>query len=67
MAADIVNLRRARKARARAEREKEAEENRRTFGRSKAEKSRQTSERERTARTIDGHRREPEKPEDGRA
>lgn len=38
MAADIINLRQARKAKARVEKEKTAEQNRLTFGRTKAEK-----------------------------
>ena len=39
MAADIVNLRQARKVRARAEKDRQAEQNRLTFGRTKAEKN----------------------------
>lgn len=39
MAAEIVNLRQARKAKARNEKERQAEQNRLTFGRTKAEKS----------------------------
>ena len=38
MSADIINLRQARKARARLEKEEKAQENRLQFGRSKAEK-----------------------------
>ena len=60
MAADLINLRRFRKAKARAEREQAAAENRLTFSRPKDEKKRAKLERERAARTIDGHRREPE-------
>jgi hypothetical protein len=59
MTAEIVNLRRARKAKARIEREKEAEANRIAFGRTKAEKSATTAERERAEREIEGHRRDP--------
>jgi hypothetical protein len=61
MPADIVNLRRARKAKARAEREKTAADHRVAFGRSKVEKQLTKAERERAARTIDAHRREPDK------
>jgi hypothetical protein len=61
MPADIVNLRRARKAKARAEREKTAAGNRAAFGRSKVEKQVTKAERERAARAIDAHRREPDK------
>lgn len=39
MNADVVNLRQFRKARTRSEKEKQAEQNRLTFGRSKAEKT----------------------------
>lgn len=51
MTADIVNLRRARKAKARGEHERLAAENRVRFGRSKAERQAQSiaSERERRA------------------
>lgn len=58
--ADIVNLRQARKARKRVEQERAAEENRRAFGRTKAERQLQETERERAARAIEAHRREPE-------
>lgn len=59
MSAEIVNLRRARKDKLRADREKEAAENRRRFGRTKAEKAAEAAERDRAGRAIDGHRREP--------
>nr|WP_316654918.1 DUF4169 family protein [uncultured Gellertiella sp.] len=39
MVAEIVNLRQARKQKARVEKERQADQNRLTFGRSKAEKS----------------------------
>jgi Domain of unknown function (DUF4169) len=42
---EIVNLRRARKDRARAEQEKKAAENRVAFGRTKQEKKRSAAER----------------------
>jgi hypothetical protein len=61
MPVDIVNLRRARKAKARSEREKTAADNRAAFGRSKAEKQLTKAEHERAARTIDAHRRELDK------
>lgn len=57
--AEIVNLRRARKAKARTEAEKKAADNRVAFGRSKAEKTLAKVEKEQSARFIDGHRREP--------
>ena len=52
--AEIVNLRRARKDKARREREAEADANRRRFGRTKAEKASDTEARERARRDIDG-------------
>jgi hypothetical protein len=61
MPADIVNLRRARKAKVRAEREKTAAGNRVAFGRSKAERQLTKAERERAAAAIDAHRRDPDK------
>ncbi len=57
MTADIVNLRRARKAKARADRERTAAENRRVFGRTRAERTAEAAERERAERHIDGHHR----------
>lgn len=58
MPADLINLRRARKAKARDEKERQAEANRLAFGRTKAEKKETTAERDRALRAIDAHRRE---------
>lgn len=55
---DPVNLRLARKRRARAEKERVAEENRVRFGRPKAEKETIARESERESRTLEGHRRQ---------
>ena len=52
--ADIVNLRRARKDKARQQRESEAAANRRRFGRTKAEKAADKDAQERARRDIDG-------------
>jgi hypothetical protein len=52
--AEIVNLRQARKNKARAEREAEAAANRRRFGRTKAEKAVEKDQAERSGRTFDG-------------
>lgn len=54
---EIINLRRARKAKARASAEGNAAQNRVTFGRTKSEK--QLAEAERTAanKKLDGHKR----------
>lgn len=54
--AEIVNLQRARKDRARREREAEADANRRRFGRTKAEKVAEREAEARTTRTHDGKR-----------
>jgi len=58
--AEIINLRLARKARARTKAEEQAAENRAKFGRSKAEKTIQQAEADRQARTLDGAKREGE-------
>ncbi len=52
--AEIVNLRRARKDKARRERESEAEANRRRFGRTTSQKAADKQDAERTSRTLDG-------------
>jgi hypothetical protein len=54
--AEIVNLRRARKQRERAAAEKQADQNRITFGRSKAERNLADARQEKAARALDGHR-----------
>ncbi|MDX5594058.1 DUF4169 family protein [Pseudovibrio sp. SPO723] len=59
MSADIVNLRQARKHQKRAAKEKQAEENRRLFGRSKAEKTVAQFEATRLRKALDGAEREP--------
>ncbi|WP_294189830.1 DUF4169 family protein [uncultured Sphingomonas sp.] len=55
---EVVNLRRARKAKARAEAETTAATNRAAFGRTKAEKQRDAVARDRLNATLDGARRE---------
>jgi len=52
--AEIVNLRRARKSRDRAQAEKDAEANRHKFGRTKAERAQKNAETARAAREHDG-------------
>jgi len=52
--AEIVNLRRARKDKARRQRESEADANRRRFGRTRAEKAADKDAQERATRDIDG-------------
>jgi hypothetical protein len=52
--AEIVNLRRARKDKARQQRESEADANRRRFGRTKAEKAADKDAQDRSQREVDG-------------
>ena len=56
--AEIVNLRIARKARKRADKETQAAANRAKFGQTKAQKDANRIERDRTVRSLDGARRE---------
>ena len=59
---EIVNLRQARKQKARAEKERQAGENRALHGRSKAEKNRDQLIADKAETFVAGHRRE--RPED---
>jgi hypothetical protein len=52
--AELVNLRRARKARERVAAAKQAEANRQTFGRTKTERALSDAEAARAARDIEG-------------
>jgi hypothetical protein len=56
--ADIVNLRTARKARARVAAQGQAEANRAAFGRTKAQKARDAADAARRAAMLDGAKRE---------
>lgn len=56
--ADIVNLNRARKAKARAAKEDAAAQNRALFGRTKAEKQLEAARKAAEARKLDGHKRD---------
>ncbi len=51
--AEIINLNKARKAKARADRVVRAQENRAAFGRTKAEKQAEAAERARIAKAVD--------------
>ncbi|UZW54994.1 DUF4169 family protein [Sphingobium sp. JS3065] len=51
---DVINLRQARKARARADKDRLAQRNRAKFGRTKAERQAQSLEEERKNRHIEG-------------
>ena len=62
MSAEIVNLRQFRKARERLEKEKEAEQNRLTFGRTKVEKSLTKARNDKAEKELDqGHLEKPGK------
>lgn len=54
--AEVINLKRARKDKARSEREREAAENRRRFGRTRAEKEADRDTARRAGRSFDGKR-----------
>ena len=56
--AEIVNLRVARKRKAREDGERTAEANRSLFGRSKSEKQRERMEKDKARAFVDGHRRD---------
>ena len=56
--AEIINLRQARKQKARAEKEARASDNRIQFGRTKAEKKLTKAERDMAARRLDAHKRD---------
>ena len=62
--AEIVNLRQARKRKARAEKEAQAAENRVAFGRPKAERSLGKAQRDIDLRRLEGHRRNEADRED---
>ncbi len=53
MSADVVNLRQFRKAKTRSEKEKQAEQNRLTFGRSKAERNLTDARNAKAEKTLD--------------
>lgn len=62
--AEIINLRMARKAKARSEAEKQAEQNRATFGQTKAEKQLRKAEAARAGKAHDaGKLEKPDPPE----
>ncbi len=61
--AEIVNLRRARKAKVRREKESEARDNRVRFGTTKAARQLASAQEEAAQRRLDGHQRLPGKDE----
>lgn len=58
--AEVVNLRQARKMKARAEKERIAEQNRASHGRSKAERLQTQKLADRSSAFLEGHRRDRE-------
>jgi Domain of unknown function (DUF4169) len=58
VSADLINLRRVKKNKARGETERQAEANRQKFGRTKTEKALTQSESVRAQKSFDGHKRE---------
>ncbi|MFS2109521.1 DUF4169 family protein [Sphingomonas sp. Sphisp140] len=56
--AEIINLNRARKAKARVDKSAQAEENRIRFGRTRAEKQTEAAEKARIAKTLDDAKRD---------
>jgi hypothetical protein len=62
--ADIINLRQARKEKARREREREAEANRLRFGRTKVKKITDRDDAARSKRSLDDKQLTPDKPDD---
>ena len=64
MSAEIINLRMVRKQKNRQDKDKAAEDNRRKFGRSKAERDAARQRRENLETKIEGHRLEGVKPSD---
>ena len=60
---DVVNLRRARKARDRASAEVQAEQNRIAFGRTKAERKLTEAKKTLAERRLEGHRLSDDKDE----
>jgi hypothetical protein len=55
----VVNLNKARKARARSDAQAKAAQNRLSFGRTKAEKALTIARNDKVARDTDAHKREP--------
>jgi hypothetical protein len=59
---EIINLNKARKARAKAEADAQAKTNRATFGRTKGQKKKETIDKERAAKLLDASKREKDEP-----
>ena len=65
MSADIVNLRKARKAKARADKEREAASNRAAFGRTKGQRQLEELDKARARKALDAAQREGGGENDG--
>ncbi len=65
MSGDVVNLRQFRKQKARSDKEKQAEQNRLTFGRTKAEKTLTRALNDKAEKTLDqGRLEQSERPDE---
>jgi hypothetical protein len=62
MTAEIINLNKVRKARERADREKEAHENRLKYGQTKSERGLVDAQHRKSQAELDGARREDDRP-----
>ncbi len=62
--AEIINLKAVKKAKARAEKDREAEANRAKFGRTRFEKTRDEAETIKRDRTLDGAKIDASEPDD---
>ncbi len=60
---DVINLNQNRKAKARTDKGKKAAENRRKFGRTKAQKQAEKQKAEREEKQLSAHKRETEEEE----
>ncbi|HYE47740.1 MAG TPA: DUF4169 family protein [Caulobacter sp.] len=60
--ADLINLNKARKARARTVGKQTAAENRARFGRTAADKSLESARKAKASQTLDGAKRDPKPP-----
>ncbi|WP_417686137.1 DUF4169 family protein [Roseibium sp.] len=65
MTGEIINLRQARKRKARSEREKKADDNRIKFGRTKSEKKLTAKTGDLEVRRLEAHRLDRNAPKDG--
>jgi hypothetical protein len=62
--ADVINLRQQRKTKARTEKEKNADANRRLHGQTKTTRKKKELEASQAAKLLDGHKRTPDRKDD---